>query len=866
MGSDIRVFEIAKEYDISSEKVISILKGQGVDVKSKISEIDEKSLTKVIDIIEKQAEKNDGEIRAENYNSPSDVFLIKETPKSFRSTPSKEMPHVRTQPTENGAEGPLPKISLISNSRSVESSPKEPTPSVSGNREYRSAERELLGEKSPIQADGEPGLTGARGGLGPEIKSPPDSPASTSLKEPLNLEAKSTEIPKISLANIRPTGESSHENPVGLMTQEKGGGTKKSADTSTPELSSASSAGENLNSDQENIGKNSSSHEDSQTNLLFSLDEVYQAVVDQKRQEKIRREFKEDRVVTIKVDQVVSKLSLLYEKLRNTLDYQDQHLMFRNAIYRILARLFREQAGLEFDPELTKKKEKKASQGKGTNDSKSLAASAGPSSFSYLQPEALSKTLIIELIRAGYLGNQQVLESKIEEIALVIKRFLSLEHFIKRENSSRDSQELSCLREWLIHLAATNIAENIERDDRNYLTASFSGTTSWSVKTSETITKHLANLVGNHIHENKDDKKYTLDRTLQIYVSIHRKLFNYNRQMIEFSVFRHFYPNWDEINSEKELIEIAKEYSAIRSAIEYQANHPFYRKIQKITSRYAICFSILRDSFQENPDTTLSQIKKRPNEFKKSVESICEKRYLESQKDLFANALKCVAYVLLTKIGLVMLLELPLTHLFSPDMPANLKHFTVAINISFPPLLLALIALFTTIPHRENTNSIFSGLEEILYRKKSDIQLIKLNYPVNEKKSMNLFFGSFLVFTTVTFSAIAAALFYIGFNWISIGIFLFFLAIINFLGFNLQKIAKRYQVCESNPTVFSFIANQFYIPVIAMGKWLSDFFSENNIFILILDKTIEGPFAKFVNAVEGWSNYLKAKKEDSLEH
>ncbi len=82
----------------------------------------------------------------------------------------------------------------------------------------------------------------------------------------------------------------------------------------------------------------------------------------------------------IQVNRVVSKLAFLYEKIRNVIEYKEEHLLRKNAIKRILKR------------RLTWK-----------SNAKSIAA-----------------PLIYELIRGRYLENNAVLENKIKEYGLTI--------------------------------------------------------------------------------------------------------------------------------------------------------------------------------------------------------------------------------------------------------------------------------------------------------------------------------------------------------------------------------------------------------------------------------------------------------------
>ena len=78
----------------------------------------------------------------------------------------------------------------------------------------------------------------------------------------------------------------------------------------------------------------------------------------------------------IKVDKTVSKLAFLYEKIRNVIDYKEEHLLRKNAVRRVLKR------------RLTSKSSAKK----------------------------ISAPMIFELIRAGYLENENVSENKINRV------------------------------------------------------------------------------------------------------------------------------------------------------------------------------------------------------------------------------------------------------------------------------------------------------------------------------------------------------------------------------------------------------------------------------------------------------------------
>jgi hypothetical protein len=92
----------------------------------------------------------------------------------------------------------------------------------------------------------------------------------------------------------------------------------------------------------------------------------------------------------IRVHAAVSRISVVYEKLRNAIDYRDEHLLRKSAIDRILRR----QLVLEADPYL------------------------------------IASNLIRELIAARYLPNDTLPESLIDDTAIVIRKYQAV-HSIK---------------------------------------------------------------------------------------------------------------------------------------------------------------------------------------------------------------------------------------------------------------------------------------------------------------------------------------------------------------------------------------------------------------------------------------------------
>lgn len=138
----------------------------------------------------------------------------------------------------------------------------------------------------------------------------------------------------------------------------------------------------------------------------------------------------------IKAALTLGRLAFFYEKIRNTLEYKDEHLIIKSALERILKRKF----------------------------------------FSYHPGEPLAKSIIFELIGGGYISNNSIPESKVLEISAILDRYYYLFSSSARKFSKKDiSSILACAleeslrneakeKEALVKFTQKSIKENLVLD------------------------------------------------------------------------------------------------------------------------------------------------------------------------------------------------------------------------------------------------------------------------------------------------------------------------------------------------------------------------------------------------------------------
>ncbi|MFW5888349.1 MAG: hypothetical protein ACOCVY_01390 [Patescibacteria group bacterium] len=524
----------------------------------------------------------------------------------------------------------------------------------------------------------------------------------------------------------------------------------------------------------------------------------------------------------ISVSELISKMAFYYEKIRNTVDYQEEYLLRKGAIERILKRQLIIEGMI------------KAS-----------------------KSEGIAKHLLYELIRAGYLPNNKVPEKKMIEVAELVEKHIKLRNLVipyygpslenltninKRKSKKEikkgvnDRNELS---DWLLDLMASEIEENLGQD---------------------TVRETVVNNMYRDLMETikPEDEEYEKDLSIQIYLGIHRNFLKFDEGMLSFILFKYYNGEWKN-PSEDDIKNIAGNIDDLRRSIRRQLNHPFKKQLDKIIGRYTVYYSILLDLITADPEGKYSEATARPQAFRKAINETYTKKYKEAKSKLWRAAVRSIIYIFLTKSIFVVILEVPMIRWFGE----NVDPVALAINVSFPAVLLLVAVVFTRVSTEENAKKIIQGVEEIVFKENKNNSPVYLRKKAGFGKKTGTIFGIFYSITfLISFGAVIWVLDKIGFNWVSIIIFLFFLTFASFFAVRIRRIVQQYMVVERKENIFTFILDFFYIPIAAVGKWLSERFSRINVFIFVLDFIIEAPFKVFVEIAEQWTRYVRERRED----
>lgn len=306
-----------------------------------------------------------------------------------------------------------------------------------------------------------------------------------------------------------------------------------------------------------------------------------------------------DEFSKITVSQTVSFLALAYEKVRNAIEYREDHLIRRAAIERILRRR------MAMNPE-------------GKNE---------------------AENILRELLWARYFANGSLDEKDIHDIQHILNRFLYLR---SRLLKGRTSASKGLISEFLVELSTAEIEEFLspaqtrKEADFGYY-----------------IFQTLKNKV--KIEEVKESHKDTF-----LFIAIEKAYRKSDTAFQRYHLFQLFYKPLSQY-TDQELESMIAKLPDIFKKIDQLIANPNVDKLVKFVRKqlppFLILFSILREDL--NHFELLSDKTKLWNK----VEQVARDKYAQVRSRLNVLAFRSLIYIFVTKMIFALILEVPVSNI-----------------------------------------------------------------------------------------------------------------------------------------------------------------------------------------------------------
>lgn len=457
--------------------------------------------------------------------------------------------------------------------------------------------------------------------------------------------------------------------------------------------------------------------------------------------ENIKPGKKNDEYNRLTVSQTVSFIALMYEKVRNAIEYREDHLIRRAAIERIMKRR------LTLNPE-----------GKGE-----------------------AENILRELLWARYFANNSLGEEDVDEVQQIVDQYLAIR---KKILTGRPHQSKQYLADFLIQLITAEIEEHLtvahSRRESDFTYFIFQ-TLREKIKIEE-CTEELRDtylFIALEIAYRKSDTAYQ-----------------------RYHLFRLFYKPLSEY-SEKELPAMLSKLPAIFKKIDDLIGNPNVDKLVRFTRKqlppYLILFSVLR----EHPDK-LEEMLTNKKELWNNVEQIAREKYAQIRSRLNNLAFRSLIYIFVTKMVFALLLEIPISQYLFDEVNYIAIAVNSVVPPIFMLLIILTVNIPGEENTKRIFNRIIDIIDSDTSFEKSVAYItkkVKQKRPLLVFGFTILYVSTFFV----TLYLIHLVLSYGHFNILSEAIFVFFISVVGFFAYRLKQLANMYKLAEKQGVIQPFI-------------------------------------------------------------
>lgn len=451
----------------------------------------------------------------------------------------------------------------------------------------------------------------------------------------------------------------------------------------------------------------------------------------------IKARKKIDELSKLTVSQTVSFFAILYERVRNAVEYREDHQVRRAAIERMLRRRLAINPG-----------------GKGE-----------------------AENLIRELLWARYYDNGSLSLQDVDKIQEIIDKFQLIKKLIITGRSTENQQYLN---QFIVDLLTCEIEETLSPEK-----------TQESASYNYFIFQVLRNKI--RIEGLTEDQKDAF-----FLAALERAYRRSDNSYQRYHLFTAFYKPINEY-SENELKELSAKMLKIFKKIQEIIKNPYVdnltRFIRKQLPPFLVLFDLIKIKFKEIKQNLTDKQK-----LWSEVDIICREKYQQIGIRLRTLALRSFIYIFLTKMVFALILEFPLSQfiynevnmtsiLINTIFPPLLMLFIVFFfklpdEENTKKIHQRIIQIIDAEMNYE------SALAYLPKKQKSKKPIMIFGFTV--------FYSLTFI---ITFSLIYEALSYLNFNLVSMAVFVFFVSIVTFFSFRIKQFVNEYRLVEKEAAI-----------------------------------------------------------------
>ncbi len=445
--------------------------------------------------------------------------------------------------------------------------------------------------------------------------------------------------------------------------------------------------------------------------------------------------------------------------------------------------------------------------------------------------QTIAPPLIRELVWARYFPDSSIAQSTVVKVAHTIDLFLKLEE----EVNNKQRINRGTVNEWVLHLLSSEIEYILKPDNHKDIMSNF-----------------IYQIFKNKIQIEDDTEEV---KNIQTFIAVRRAYANDDLPFLRYHLFSQYFGKLTPHNLDSVSSGFLDGYKKIQDQLSYPLKNKFFVYIDS----QKIPFLILDDVLQKNQGRIVSLISDEDG-LNLAILNACSQRYKSVKGRVRRAIIRSVIFIFVTKALFALLIEGTFENLIFGKVVWS----SITINTLTPPLLMVMVGLFIQTPSRENSFKIQGKINSVVFDDNPDLEkplIVKKRAKRTDPILGSLFIILWLATFAISFGALIFILTKLRINPISQGVFIFFIAIVSFIAYRVNRTANMYLVKDGKENLASLFSDFFFMPFITVGRRLTLAVSQINIILFIIDFIIEAPFKGIFAFFEQWLLFLRTQRE-----
>ncbi len=336
----------------------------------------------------------------------------------------------------------------------------------------------------------------------------------------------------------------------------------------------------------------------------------------------------------------------------------------------------------------------------------------------------------------------------------------------------------------------------------------------------------------------------------QLFCAARRALLSIDNEALSYELWRAYVPKWH--SPELDLEKLLHELPHIIQAIDRDVKSPLQWQLAAKIKNESIYFQILRELIHKKKGSAEWVLNDQKN-LDAFTREFLEEKYAQENKKLQSSGVRAVGYLFFTKTLAALFVELP----YELFILGSIHVAPLVTNIVFHPLLLLTFTRGMRSLNSANTDAIIEGMHDVFLKGKT--RSIRIQ---SEHTALSAVFGLvYFALICALFLGIVGILSALDFNFASMVLFVFFLALVSYFTFRIRSNAQRWKL-SGKEGAFSVLVHVLAVPIVRTGRYLSQTFSSINVLVLFMDFILETPFKLLLNFSSKFFVYLREKADD----